>query len=170
MSAKPNIDRATTESQVSFKESQVAKTYPPVAVKKPIRSASEPSQLPASIPNSSLLEHIATSRFFHHYVSPTRTFVRLDLDYLSSVIDHATKRNILAEAIIALGILTLPTKTRVSWEAARCRYSRALRFTNKALADAEQAKSDEALMAVILIGLYQVSWLSQMRLCSVSRK
>lgn len=114
-------------------------------------------RVPATIPNSTLLEHIATSRFFHHYVSPTRSFCRLDLDYLSSIIDNASQRSTLAEAIIALGILTLPAEPQVIQPAARCRYSRALRFTNKALADAEHAKTDEVLMAVILLGLYQVS-------------
>ena len=113
--------------------------------------------LPQTIPNSTLLEHIATSRFFHHYVSPKRTFWRLDLDFTSSVIDDATNRSVLAEAVIALGILTLPTRTRASCLAAQCRYTRALRMTNQALADAQQSKLDETLMAVILLGLYEAS-------------
>lgn len=111
---------------------------------------------PASIPNSSLLDHIATSRFFHHYVSPKRTFCRLDLDFTSSVIDRAKKRSTLAEIIIALGILTLPRKTYASCLAARSRYTKALRRTNRALQDPVQAKSDEALLAVILLGLFEV--------------
>ena len=115
------------------------------------------SSIPRDIPNSSLLEHIATSRFFHHYVSPTRTFFRLDLDFTHAVIDGASKRAILAEAIVAMGILTLPNKSRAAYLAARIRHTRALRLTNKALRDAEFAKSDEVLMAVILLGLYEVS-------------
>jgi hypothetical protein len=115
------------------------------------------SSIPRNIPNSSLLEHIATSRFFHHYVSPTRTFFRLDLDFTHSVIDGAFKRAILAEAIIAMGILTLPNKSRAAYTAARVRHTRALRLTNKALLNLEYAKSDEMLMAVILLGLYEVS-------------
>lgn len=121
------------------------------------RSEGEESSVPASIPDSSLLEHIATSRFFHHYVSPTRTFFRLDLDFTHSVIDGASKRAILAEAVIAMGILTLPNKSRSAYTGARIRHTRALRRTNKALLDPEYAKSDEMLMAVILLGLYEVS-------------
>lgn len=115
------------------------------------------TELPATIENASLLEHIATSRFFHHYVSPRRSFCRLDLDYTTSVIDQSTKRSVLAEVIIALGILTLPRRTSASCTAARCRYSRALRLTNKALEDTAEAKSDGVLMAVILLGLFEVS-------------
>ena len=62
----------------------------------------------------------------------------------------------LAEAIIAMGILTLPNKDRPAYAAARLRHTRALRFTNKALQNDEYAKSDEILMAVILLGLYEV--------------
>ena len=115
------------------------------------------SSIPRDIPNSSLLEHIATSRFFHHYVSPTRTFFRLDLDFTHHVIDGASKRAILAEAIIAMGILTLPNKSRAAYMAAKIRHTRALRLTNKALLNPEYAKSDEMLMAVILLGFYEVS-------------
>ena len=113
--------------------------------------------MPNTIPNSSLLEHIATSRFFHHYGCPKRTFYRLELDYISSVIDNATNRGILAEIIIALGILTWPSKSPASRLAARCRYARALRLTNQALVDAKQTNTDEVLMAVILLGCYEVS-------------
>ena len=122
-----------------------------------VKPVSQEPQVPSSIPNSTLLEHIATSRFFLHYISPTRTFHRLDLDYTSAIIDHAVQRNILAEAIISLGILTLPRKTSSSMLAARCRYSRALRMTNKALADPDQAKSDDVFMAVILLGLFETT-------------
>lgn len=115
------------------------------------------AQLPPTIANASLLEHIATSRFFYHYVFPNRSFCRLDLDFTTSVIACSTKRGILAEVIIALGILTLPRKTSASCLAARCRYSRALRLITQALEDPVEAKSDGVLMAVILLGLFEVS-------------
>lgn len=120
-------------------------------------SDSSGSKVPATIPNSALLEHVATSRFFHHYVSPSRTAYRLNLDFTSWVIDHATTRNILAEVIIALGILTLPQQNSASLLAARCRYTRAIRLTNEAIADTKLVKTDGVLMAVILLGLYEVS-------------
>ena len=116
----------------------------------------ERSTVPEGIPSSSLLEEIAISRFFHHYVSPTRTFFRLDLDFTHSVIDGASRRPVLAEAIIAMGILTLPNKDQAAYNAARLRHTRALRLTNKALQDSQYAKSDEVLMAVLLLGLYEV--------------
>lgn len=116
-----------------------------------------PEHVPATIPNSTLLEHIATSRFFHHYVSPSRTFCRLDLDFTSFVIDNAAMRSTLAEIVIALGILTLPRKTDASCMASRLRYARALRLTNRALRDEIEAKSDEVLMAVILLSFFEVS-------------
>ena len=119
--------------------------------------SSTASSLPPTIPNSSLMEYIAVTQFFYHYVSPSRTFCRLDLDYVSSVIDRATKRNILTEAIISLGVLTLPIPTRVSRAAASTRYARALRLTKQALCESMFATTDEALMAVILLGLYEVS-------------
>ena len=55
-----------------------------------------------------------------------------------------------------MGILTLPNKDRAAYSAARLRHSRALRLTNKALQNPQYAKSDEILMAVILLGLYEV--------------
>lgn len=112
--------------------------------------------VPPAIPNSSLLEHIATSRFFHHYVSPTRTCFRLDLDFTSFVIDNAAMRSTLSEAVIALGILTLPRKSSASCTAARLRYGRALKLTNEALRNDTAAKSDEVLMAVILLSFFEV--------------
>ena len=126
----------------------------------PDRSIAPPPSIPGAIPNSSLLEHIATSRFFHHYVSPTRTLFRLDLDFTQALIQKATKRGILAEAIIAMGILTLPKKDGSVHTAARIRHNRALRLTNVALRDSAYAESDEMLMAVILLGLYEVRRLS----------
>ena len=117
-----------------------------------IRIGNERLTIPEGIPDSSLLEQIATSRFFHHYVSPTRTFWRLDLDFTHAVIDGASHRAVLAEAIVAMGILTLPNKDRSAYAAARLRHTRALRLTNKALQDDEYAKSDEILMAVLLLG------------------
>lgn len=114
------------------------------------------SAVPRSIPNSVLLEQVATSRFFHHYVSSTRTFFRLDLDFTHSVIEGASRRGILAEAIIAMGILTLPNKSRSACVAARIRHNRALRLTSKALRSPKYVMSDELLMAVILLGLYEV--------------
>ena len=126
-----------------------------MAIRLPLKQ--ETPTLPKIIPSSTLLEHIATSRFFHQYLSPKRTFWRLDLDFTSTVIENATKRSILSEIVIALGILTLPTRSRASYLAARCRYTRALRFTNQALADPKQSRLDEVLMAVILLGLYEVS-------------
>lgn len=112
--------------------------------------------VPPTIPNSTLLEHIATSRFFHHYVSPTRTCFRLDLDFTSFVIDNAAMRSTLSEAVIALGILTLPRKSSASCTAARLRYARALKLTNEALRNDTAAKSDEVLMAVILLSFFEV--------------
>lgn len=114
-------------------------------------------QVPACIPNSTLLEHVATSRFFHHYVSPTRTCFRLDLDFTSFIIDNACMRSTLSEVVIALGILTLPRKSSASCTAARLRYARALKLTNKALQNDTEAKSDEVLMAVILLSFFEVS-------------
>ncbi len=121
--------------------------------------------VPPTIPNSSLLEHIATFRFFHHYVSADRTFCRLDLDFTSFIIDHATMRSSLAEVVIALGILTLPRKTDASSMAARLRYARSLRLTNRALRDSFGVKSDEVLMAVILLSFFEASRYTSSRGC-----
>lgn len=114
-------------------------------------------RLPAQIPNSSLLEHVAISNFFQQYVSPEHTFYRLNLDFVTNVIDDAQGRRKLTEIIIALGILILPNRSSSSVVAARTRYTKALRLTNEALAQPDSARTDEALLAVILLGLYEVS-------------
>ena len=140
--SKPEQQRAGTEAKCAARD-----PMHPLLVE----------HVPATIPNSTLLEHVATSRFFHHYVSPTRTFNRLDLDFATAVIDNAAMRSTLDEIVIALGILTLPRKTEASYTAARSRYARALRMTNQALQDPEEAKSDGVLMAVILLSCFEVS-------------
>lgn len=137
-------ERSTTDTSVDLEEHD------------PAPSAVTGTRIPPTIPNSTLLEHIATSRFFHHYVSADRTFCRLDLDYTTFIIDNATMRAALAECIIALGILTLPRRSEASCMAARLRYARALRLTNHALRDKAEAKSDEILMAVILLSFFEV--------------
>ena len=113
-------------------------------------------RLPASIPVSTFLEYIATSHFFSNYVSKNRTFARLDLDFTSEIVDRASNRSALAEAVVALGILTLPKQSPRHRQAAQYRYSRALRFMHRALSDTSKATSDETMLGVILLGLYEV--------------
>ena len=95
---------------VGFGESKKSRAY----------SETDAIPLPACISNSSLLEHIATSRFFHHYVSPNRTFYQLDLDFTSSIVDQANRRSMLAEIIIALGRRQSPRRLRDADTDERC--------------------------------------------------
>jgi hypothetical protein len=56
-----------------------------------------------------------------------------------------------------MGVMTLPAQPKDVQRAAMSRYVRALRYTNKMLANPAKAASDEALLVVILLGLYEVS-------------
>ena len=113
-------------------------------------------RLPSQIPNSTLLEHVATSCFFHHYALPASTFYRIGIEWVSDIVDSAQSRRKLAEIIVALGILTLPERSSASVSASRMRYTKALRLTNRALQDSDTARTDETLLAVVLLGLYEV--------------
>lgn len=83
------------------------------------------------------------------------------LNYLSMAYNTWPASAALSESIISLGIAGL-SNTEKSSEGmceARRRYAIALRLTNTALADPTQVKTDQILMAVLLLALFEVRFM-----------
>lgn len=138
--------------------SAVVKTSNTANVK--FQAHDSPYGVAASFPleHLSLPEDLATWLFFRQYVEEDSSGSKTDLDFLPVVYNHATIRGALSEIIVALG-MTLNVEARQDAEVmvtAQRKYASALRQTNESLSDPKRAKSDELLVAVMLLALYEV--------------
>jgi hypothetical protein len=80
------------------------------------------------------------------------------LNYLSMAYNSRPASAALLESMISLGVAGLSNtgKSPEVMSAARRRYAIALRLTNTALADPTQVKTDQTLMAVLVLALFEV--------------
>ena len=104
-------------------------------------------------------EDQATTFFFGNYVLGTELLNTCgNYQYLSTL--HASEQfgPGLRQCVVAVGLAGLANFWKASNIMARSRrtYSSALRFVNTCLGDREEAKSDQTLAAIMLLGLYEV--------------
>ena len=108
---------------------------------------------------SESIESQATCYFLQNYVWDDSECSKGYLDYLPSLILNTNSAGeALTDAVVSLGMVGLSNANRSSdiMVAARKKYSSALRATNRALSNLEEAKSDRALVTVMLLSLYEV--------------
>jgi hypothetical protein len=104
------------------------------------------------------LKELSMAFYWTNYVLPNPTSTNGYLDYLSILYSKRPTSAALSEVITSLGmagISNLRKSSEIMVEARRS-YATALRLTNTALADPTQVKTDETLMAVLLLAFYEV--------------
>ena len=130
------------------------------------RAESEISDVswPAATISPSLSESIetqATCFFFRNYVWEDSQSSKGFFDYLPRIFGrNETMGSALTDAIMSLGMVGLSNTKHASeiMIPATEKYHSALRATNSALRDVEQAKADQTLITVMLLGLYEVAF------------
>lgn len=105
-----------------------------------------------------MLAATAECVFFAQYVNIGAGFTKTDFGYVSPMYANATTDGMLADIVLALGMLALAKKVkdRAVMLAAAQRYTRALRQTQAALDDSKRVTSDETLTTVSLLALHEV--------------
>ena len=108
---------------------------------------------------STSAEDQATCFFFGNYVSGTEMLNTCgNYQYMSTIYANEPVGVPLRQAITAIGLAGLSN----FWSApnimakANSAYCSALRLVNSGLSNIEEAKSDQTLVAIILLGLYEV--------------
>lgn len=96
--------------------------------------------------------------FFQNYVFDNQDFKNGNFQYLSSIYATEEFRPALTDCIAALGMAGLANFWKASniMSKAHTKYNSAIRSVSTMLADLETAKSDQTLVAVMLLGLYEV--------------
>jgi hypothetical protein len=103
-------------------------------------------------------EDQATCFFFRNYVLDNPPLNNGSFQYLSDIYSSEEVRPALGDCVAALGMVGLSN----FWKAtnimvkATLKYNSALRLISTQLRDPKQAKSDQTLVAVMLLGLYEV--------------
>jgi hypothetical protein len=114
------------------------------------------SHLSRELGNSA--EEQATCFFFRNYILDEHKFHNGNFQYLLDMYNREEIGDALAESVMSLGMVGLAN----FWKApnvmvnANMKYTSALRLVSSRLRDVEQAKSDQTLVAVMLLGLYEV--------------
>jgi hypothetical protein len=104
------------------------------------------------------LDQQATCYFFHNYVLEKHQYIRGNFQYLPDVYAHQKVGPGVSNIVIALGLAGLGHLWRSSDIASNAhkRYTSALWQVGTQLRDNGKAKSDQTLIAVMLLGLYEV--------------
>jgi hypothetical protein len=103
-------------------------------------------------------EDQATCFFFQNYVLGGQDMSKGSLDYLSDLYSSEEIGSGLADSVASLGMVGLAN----FWKApnimsnAAIKYNSAMRSISSQLRDVEQAKSDQTLVSILLMGLYEV--------------
>jgi len=120
---------------------------------------------PLHIPRSPSLEinELGAQFFFNTYTFDGPPYSATYLSWLSEAYREDRPRHALREALQAAGMAGMSNVWRDSSAAstAKTQYCRALAATNLALRDPEEAIQDTTLMAVILLGAFEVSFCSR---------
>jgi hypothetical protein len=109
--------------------------------------------------SSTSVEDQATCFFFGNYVSGADMLNTCgNYQYLSSIYTNQTIGISLRQAVSAVGLAGLANFWRAPniMAKAKSAYCSALRLVNSRLGNIEEAKSDQTLVAIILLGLYEV--------------
>jgi len=108
---------------------------------------------------STSAEDQATSFFFGNYIAGTELLNTFgNYQYLSTIYAHGPIGQPLRRCVAAVGLAGLAN----FWKApnimvkAHSAYQSVLRLINAGLGDLEEAKSDQTLVSIILLGLYEV--------------
>lgn len=113
------------------------------------------------------LEDQATDYFFHNFVSENPTLVTVYSHVLPTLYRHGSSFNALPKIIDAIGLASL-SNVKHSPElmvAAGKKYAGVLRAINASVQDPKEASTEQTLMAVMLLGLFEVLHYLSMILC-----
>jgi hypothetical protein len=108
---------------------------------------------------TSLEEEFATCFFFMSYMLDDQLFSRGTFQHLTDIYRRETVSTSLADAVISIGTAGLAHfyKDPSVMVNANKKYSSALSSVSTLLRDSTSAKEDQTLMAVVLLGVYEVS-------------
>jgi hypothetical protein len=118
-----------------------------------------PSAINFSTPDlGSSADEQATCFFWRNYVLEEHKSHNGSFQYLSDVYASEEIGESLAETVACLGLVGLSNfwKAPSIMRSAQAKYSSALRLVNSRLENVEEAKSNQTLVAVMLLGLYEV--------------
>ena len=105
--------------------------------------------------------------FFQNYVLGGKDLFKGHIDYLSDIYSGEEVGSGLADSVASLGMVGLAN----FWKApnimsnAVIKYNSAMRTISSQLRDVEQAKSDQTLISILLMGLYEVNYILFSELC-----
>lgn len=107
-------------------------------------------------------EEQASCFFFRNYVLEEHQFHNGNFQYLSDLYASEEIGESLLETVACLGLVGLANFWKASniMRSAHAKYYSALRLVSSRLSNVEEAKSDQTLVAVMLLGLYEVRSLS----------
>ena len=154
------------------KHSNVTSPVPPVesltsASSSPGRTPAPPEPSIAEILDvprqlSLSLEEKANCYFFHNFVSKDIAYPTGNLSYLPIIYGQEFSESVLSEIVTAIGMAGIANlqNSPDAMIAARQKQVAVLRDVNVAIQDPENAKTDRTLMAVLLLGLFEVNFLS----------
>lgn len=103
-------------------------------------------------------EDQATCFFFQNYILGGNDLSKGNFDYLSDIYGSEEIGSGLADSVAALGMVGLANFWRAPniMRNANVKYHSALRTVSSQLMDVEQAKSDQTLISIMLLGLFEV--------------
>jgi hypothetical protein len=113
---------------------------------------------PLSLSLGNSAEDQATCFFFQNYVLGGNDLSKGNFDYLPELYGSEEIGSGLADSVASLGMVGLAN----FWKApnimsnAAIKYNSAMRTISSQLRDVEQAKSDQTLVSILLLGLYEV--------------
>ena len=113
---------------------------------------------PLSLSLSNSAEDQATCFFFQNYVLGGNDMAKGNLDYLSELYGSEEIGSGLADSVAALGMVGLANfwKAPSIMSNAAFKYNSAMRTISSQLRDVEEAKSDQNMVSILLMGLYEV--------------
>jgi hypothetical protein len=151
--AKARLQEARTKV-VENASSPSSKDVLPISIARPATTS-----MPLAAPGLGVfLDDQATCYFFHNYVLERDQFVRGNFQYLSDVYGGEEVGIGLSDSVAALGMAGMAHfwKSPNIMANAHMKYNSALRQISTQLRHVEEAKSDQTLIAVMLLGLYEV--------------
>ena len=103
-------------------------------------------------------EEQATCFFWRNYILDEHKLHSGNFQYLSDLYAREEIGESLSEAIACLGLVGLSNFWKASsiMRSAQSKYNSALRLVSSRLRNLEEAKTDQTLVAVMLLGLYEV--------------
>jgi hypothetical protein len=103
-------------------------------------------------------EEQATCFFWRNYILEEHRFHNGNFQYLSDLYTREDIGESLTETVACLGLVGLSNFWKASniMRAAQAKYNSALRLVSSRLRNVEEAKADQTLVAVMLLGLYEV--------------